>query len=135
MSTSTFDVDAERLTVFHIGEEYLFTHYFDREHLFEQLQPYYDADAYRFEVPEEKFEDVRELLTEEYFEPVVVEDLEPYCVVIEKYEKHADMLRNSVVTWERRGHKFFLLKDELSVKEALEQGATRIEETEFALGL
>lgn len=131
----TFDIEAERLTVFHIGDEYLFTHYFDRDDIFEQLQPYYDSDAYRFEVPAEEFDEVRELLTEEYFEPVVVEDLDPYCVVIEKYDPHADILRNSVVNWERRGHKFFLLKDELSVKEALEQGARRIADTEFALGL
>ena len=66
---------------------------------------------------------------------MVVENLEPYCVVKEKYTKHADILRNSVANWERDGQLFFLMKDELSVREAVEKGARRIEETEFVVGL
>ncbi|MFB6210402.1 MAG: hypothetical protein ABEI76_02585 [Halobacteriales archaeon] len=36
---------------------------------------------------------------------------------------------------ERAGHLFFLMKDELAVNEALEQGATHISETEFVPGI
>lgn len=133
--SSVPDSGTARFTVFHVGDEYVFTHYFDRGDLFEHLRPYYVADAYRFEVPEATFEDVRALLAEEGFEPAVVEELEPYCVVVEKYEKHAAILRNSVVSWERRGHKFFLMKDAVSVEDALQRGATHVSDTEFALGL
>ena len=130
-----FDVTTERITVFHVGDEYLFTHYFDREDVFDELREYYDRSAYRFTVPDDEFGAVREFLETEYFEPVVVDDPEPYCVVKEKYTEHADILRNSVAHWERDDHLFFLMKDELSVREAVEHGATRIDETEFVVGL
>lgn len=130
-----FDVDPERITVFRIGEEYLFSHYSDRRDLFDDLREYYDGDDYRFEVPGDEWEAVRELLEEAYFEPAVVEELEPYCVVKEKYAQHADVLRNSVAHWERDDHLFFLVKDDLSVREAVERGAERLEDTDFVIGL
>jgi hypothetical protein len=130
-----FDVDAKPLIVFEVGNEYLFSHYFDREDVFEDLRDYYNDDAYRFEVPADEFDTVRERLEAAYFELTIITDLEPYCVVVEKYDKHADILRESVVTWERRGHRFFLMQDELAVKEALDQGAEKLAETDFALGL
>jgi len=131
----TFDVDPEPLTVFEAGDEYLFAEYFDNRALFEDLREYYDEETYRFEVPADEFEAIRDRLEAAYFEPVVVTDLEPYCVCIDRYDKHADILKRSVATWERSGHRFFLMKDELAVKEAVERGATRIGETEFVVGL
>jgi hypothetical protein len=109
--------------------------HFDREDVFESLREYYNDDEYRFEIPAEDFDTVRAQLEDEFFEPVVVEDLEPYCVVKEQYTEHAEILKQSVFNWERRGHLFFLMKDELAVKDAVERGATPIEETEFVLGL
>jgi hypothetical protein len=131
----TFDVDPEPLTVFEVGDEYLFAEYFDDRALFEDMRPYYDDEAYRFEVPADEFEAVRDRLEEAYFEPAVVSDLEPYCVVIGRYDEHAEILKRSVATWERDGHRFFLMKDELAVKEALERGATPVGETGFVVGL
>ncbi|MFB6298199.1 MAG: hypothetical protein ABEH56_06735 [Salinirussus sp.] len=61
-----FDVDAERITVFRIDDEYLFSHYFDQTDVFEDLSEYYNEDAYRFAVPAEDFDDVRERLEEAY---------------------------------------------------------------------
>lgn len=130
-----FDADPERINVFHVDDEYLFAHYFDRTDVFEALSGYYNEDAYRFEVPAADFEDVRERLSDAYYDPVVVEDLEPYCVVKEQYTEYADILRNSVLHWERRDHRFFVMKDELAVKEAVEKGAEPIEETGFVIGL
>jgi adenosine deaminase len=130
-----FDVEAERINVFPVGDEYLFTHYFDRKNVFNELREYYNGSEYRFEIPEEDFDEVSEFLKEQYFKPVVVEDLKQFSVVKETYTEHAEILKNSVANWERRNHRFFLMKDELSVKEAVEQGATKIEDTDFALGL
>lgn len=132
-----FDVDAERITVFRIGDEYLFAHYFDRTDVFDDLREYYNDDAYRFEVPEDEFDGVRDRLVDAYFEPVVVDrdDLGSFCVVKEKYTEHAGILRESVVHWERRGHLFFLVKSRLAVEDALERGATRLDDTEFVLGI
>jgi len=131
----TFDVDPDRITVFQVDDEYLFSHYFTRQDIFEQLSDYYNEDAYRFEIPTEEFDSVREQLADEYIELVVADELEPYCVVKDKYTEHADILRDSVLSWERDGQLFFLMKDDLSVKEAIEQGATPIEETDRVVGL
>jgi len=131
----TFDVDPDRITVFQVDGEYLFSHYFTRQDIFEQLSDYYNEDAYRFEIPTEEFDSVREQLADEYIELVVADELEPYCVVKDKYTEHADILRDSVLSWERDGQLFFLMKDDLSVKEAIEQGATPIEETDRVVGL
>lgn len=130
-----FDVETERINVFHVGDEYFFTHYFDRKDVFNELREYYNEGEYRFEVPEADFDEVSEFLEEQYFEPVVVEDLKQFSVVKEKYTEYSEILKNSVANWERRNHRFFLMKDELSVKEAVEQGATKIENTDFALGI
>lgn len=132
---STFDVDHERLNVFRIDDEYLISHYFERKDIFESLQEYYNEGEYRFEIPAGDFEAVKAQLEDEYYDPVVVEDLEPYCVVKEQYTEHAEILKQSVLNWERRGHLFFLMETELAVKEAVERGATPIEETEFVLGV
>ncbi len=130
-----FDVDRERINVFPVGTEYVFTHYFDRTDLFEEFREHYNGDEYRFEVPREEFPAVERRLSEAYFDPVVIEDLESYCVVKEQYTEHADILKDSIATWERRGHLFFLMETELSVKKSLEAGARRLEDTEFVLGL
>lgn len=130
-----FDADAERINVFPLDGQYMFAHYFDRQDLFEELQAFYNHDDYRFEVPADEFDAVRELLVDAYFDPVVVEDLEAYCVVKEAYTEHADILRQSVAHWERRGQLFFLMKSELAVREAVEHGATRLDETDFVLGV
>lgn len=121
--------------MFEVGDEYLFQEYFDRTALFEDLSEYYVDDAYRFEITAEEFPDVRERLEDAYYDSVVVSDLEPYCVVIEKYEKHGEILKQSVANWERSGHRFFLMRSEFAVEKALQRGATRIEETEFVVGL
>jgi len=131
----TFDIDPEEITVFEIDDEYWFSHYFTRTDLFETLREYYDEEAYRFEIPAEEFDAVREELADEYIDLAVAEDLEPYCVVIEQYTEYGDILRDSVAHWKRQGHRFFLMKDDLSVREAVEHGATRLSETDFVVGL
>jgi hypothetical protein len=130
-----FDVEAERINVFPVGDEYLFTHFFDQKDVFNELREYYNESEYRFEIPRGDFDEVREFLEEQYFDPVVVEDLKQFSVVKEKYTEYSEILKNSVANWERRNHRFFLMKDELSTKEAVEQGATKIEDTDFALGI
>ena len=63
------DIDRERLLVFRVGEAYLFAEYFYNEALFADLEPYYDGDSYRFEVPAAEFEGVSERLRAAYYEP------------------------------------------------------------------
>jgi len=58
----TFDVDPEQLIVFEVGDEYLFSQYFEQQDVFEDLREYYNDTEYRFEVPEDEFDTVREHL-------------------------------------------------------------------------
>lgn len=123
------------ITAFHLGEEYVFANYFERDHLFDRVREHYDGEGYRFEVPEGAFADVRDLLEAEGYRVDVVEDPEPYCVVIEQYTEHADVLRASIAKWERRGHIFFLMRDGRALDEALDLGATPVADTEFEAGI
>lgn len=132
---SSFDIDPEQLVVFKIDDEYLFSQYLERTDVFNDLREFYTDTEYRFEVPEAEFDAVRDRLEQAYYEPVVVTDLEPYCVVIDKYDEYADILKRSVVMWERRGKRFFLMQDGLAVNEALKRGAERISDTDFVVGL
>jgi hypothetical protein len=131
----TFDVEPERFIVFKIDDEYLFSQYFEQTDVFDDLREYYNDTEYRFEVPEDEFDTVRKRLENAYYEPVVVTELEPYCVVIDKYDDHAEILKQSVATWERDRKRFFLMKDDLAVKEAVERGATHISDTDYVVGL
>jgi hypothetical protein len=123
------------ITAFHLGEEYVFANYFERDHLFDRVREHYDDEGYRFEVPEGAFPAVRDLLEAEGYRVDVVEDPDPYCVVVEQYTEHADVLRESLAKWERRGHIFFLMRDGRSVDEALDAGATPVADTEFEAGI
>jgi hypothetical protein len=130
------DGDREPIYVFALDRAYLFKHYFAREDVFDALSDHYDHDEYRFEVPEREWDDVAETLRGYRYAPEVVEDLADFVVVTDQYAPHADVLRESVASWTRRGHRFFLLKDPVSVELAVaEHGATPVGETDMVVGL
>ena len=131
MSTS----DREPIYVFNIDVSYLFTHYFARTDIFSELQEYYTDDEYRFEVPEEDFPRVLELLEKNHYKPIKVGDIAEFAVVKDQYTEHADILRNSVLHWSRDGYNFFVMQSPRAVEEAVEQGATLLEDTDLVLGL
>ncbi|MDX1744336.1 MAG: hypothetical protein R3324_00220 [Halobacteriales archaeon] len=121
--------------VFALDRRYVFRHFFDDADVFGALREHYVDGEYRFEVPVDEWADVADHLREHGYEPTVVEDPEPYCVVIGQYEPHADILRDSVVNWTRREHRFFLMRSPLAVEQAVQRGATPVAETEFEAGI
>lgn len=123
------------LYVFEVNDRYLFKQYLDAPELFDALRDFYVRDEYRFEVPADEFDAVAERLRDHGFEPTVVEDPEPFCVCIGQYEKHADILRESVANWTRREHRFFLMRSPFAVEQAVGQGATLVADTEFEAGI
>ena len=127
--------EREPIYVFKVDDAYLFTHYFARADVFSELQMYYVDDEYRFEVPEDDFPGVLEVLEQNHYEPIRVEDIKQFAVVKEEYTEHADILRNSVMHWNRDGYDFFVMQSPQAVEEAVKQGATPIEETDLVLGL
>ncbi|MDS0476822.1 hypothetical protein [Natrinema sp. 1APR25-10V2] len=128
----TFDVDREPLYVFLVGDRYLFKAYFDEDNMFDALRPYYNEDDYRFEVPQDAFNDVKEVLEDHFYEPVVVRDLEPFCVVYPKYTEHPTVLFKAAVLQRSRSDKhIFLMKDQRSVEQAVNRGAIPLTESDI----
>lgn len=134
-SMPTFDVGPTTIPAFEIDDTYWFTYFFEEQELFGKLRQYYNGEQYRFEVPVDDLEDVKEILDQFYYELDPVGDLEAYCVVKEQYTKHAPIMKQSVDHWTREGHHFFLMKDRQAVDFVVEQGATPISETKFVLGI
>ena len=122
------------LYVFELNGRYVFRRYLDDD-AFAALREHYVRDEYRFEVPVDDWEPVAETLREHGLEPTLVEDPEPFCVVIGQYEPHADILRGSVANWTRREHRFFLLPDPFAVEQAVGNGATLVADSEFEAGI
>jgi len=118
----------KRINVFEGEETYVFRHYVEDE-LFQELQPFY-TDG-RFEVPKDRFDKVEDLLTDNSYDPVVVEDVEQYCVVKRRYTEHPDILfEESVLETGTADHTVFVMKDLDAVEAALGKGATRITDTD-----
>ena len=134
--TSSDDASGRPVYVFPLDRTYVFKRYFGENDCFDALSGFYDGDEYRFEVPEREWDEAAETLREYGYDPQVVEDAEEFVVVKEEYTKHADILKNSVENWSRRGYNFFLMKDPLSAERAVqEHGATPATETDLAVGV
>jgi hypothetical protein len=125
----TFNVEKEEITAFNLGDTYIFKTYFDKDPVYNQLQKYYNENKYRLELPDIDLDTVEQLLDEYYYELEVTDNFGDYCVVAEKGTDSSDILRNSVMRKQRAQHEIFVMKDELSVKQTVEQGAERMEKS------
>jgi predicted transcriptional regulator len=78
------------------------------------------------------FEDVQALLEDHFLEVTVVDDLEQFCIVKRKYTDHSDVLfKASVLKHTQQNYNVFLMKDQLSVEQAVNNGATRLKDTDL----
>ena len=128
----SFDVDREQVNLFRVEDRYLFKQYFDQDKVFTALRDYYNQDDYRFEVPPDAVEEVKQVLREHMFEPVVVDAPAEFCVVYPKYTDHPDVLfKAAVLQRSKRDKHLFLLKDRLSVEQAVNNGAKRLADTDL----
>lgn len=128
----TFDVDCERINVFELENFFVFKQYFELDEVFDHLREFYNGEEYRFEVSEDSLEEVRKRLADHYYELKVVENVEPFTVVKRRYSDHPELLfRNAVERWSQGDYHVFVLKDQLAVEQAVNQGAKRLSETDF----
>lgn len=127
----TFNVDTTEISVFKVEDSYFFKYYFDNEAMFDALRDYYDTDNYHFEIPADELNAVQQTLKDYFYELRVVEDLRTYCIAIQKNSDYSDIIRSAVRTKEQSDYLMILLKDELSVEQAIEQGATRLEKSDL----
>lgn len=66
------------------------------------------------------------------FDANLIENLNEYTVKIDHAKKYAPILKNSIEQTEASSDRVFLMKDKVSVEQAIEQGAERYtNETEF----
>ena len=120
---------AERVNVFAVGEAYLFKHYFEGDEVFDELRQYYNHSQYRFEVPEPDFERVRLFLEDRGYALAVVDDIEPFAVVVRKYTAHPDnIFKGSVLHRSVDDFNLFVMTDRDAMEEAVEAGATPLAE-------
>lgn len=118
------------INLFRIGGSCYFKHYFGSRELFDEFRAYYDSLEYRFRVGEGELEDVIGKLRSYGFEVNLVEEdeISEYTVIIDKFKKHGDLLRNAVDVVELGDEKALVMKDKVAVEEALERGRKPDEE-------
>lgn len=127
----TGGADGERVNAFPVGDRYLFRHYFD-EDVFDLLRRYYDNREYRFDVPSRRFDPLRASLRDRRYELDVVDEIDPYAVVVRKYREHPENVFNAAVIQRHTAdHNVFVLRDKRSVALAVKQGATRLIDTDL----
>jgi hypothetical protein len=122
----------EQVNVFEVDETYLFKHYFDGDEVFDRLKQYYNNQQYRFEVPPDEFEDLQSFLAEYGYGLVVVDVIEEFVVVVEKYTTHPEnIFKASVIHRSVDGYNCFLMTDQAAVEQATREHAARLTETEL----
>jgi hypothetical protein len=126
MKPSTFDVTERRakITVFRVGRIWTFKHFFGDKETFRELADHYSRENYRFEfLTEHERDEAFRRLAVRGFDCSVVGDLAGYVVSLDKSSKYAPVLKNSIEYAETQNERVFLMKDKVSVEEALEFGA------------
>ena len=122
----------ERINVFAVDGLYLFKHYFDSEAVFGRLKRYYNNQQYRFEVPPGDFVELQSFLERHGYGLVLVDELGVLVVVVEQYTSHPDnIFKASVVHRSVDGYNCFLLTDQSAVERAVDDGASRLEDTDL----
>jgi hypothetical protein len=130
----SFDVDTTEINAFEVEEAdlYIFSQYFDNDEIFDELHEWYNSEQYRFEIPADEIDEVEAFLNEYFYDlqRIPPAETEPFCVVKRKYTDHADILRNSVYHTSRGDQNVFVMQDQLSAEQAVEQGATPLADSD-----
>ena len=126
--------DRTPVNAFPMREIILVRHYFESEEAFLVLEPYYDRENYRFEIPREAFRPVRDELLAHNYELELVGEIADYTVVVRKYSRHPETVREeSVVKFSNDDFNVFVMPDEPAVKDAIYEGAIRLENAPVAV--
>ena len=120
------NITRKKVNIFKIGKLYCFKQYFDDRELFNELSQYYNDKNYRFECKTigERNKIMKLLWTKE-FESIPVDDFHDYMVKIDRFKKYSNILKNSIEYTEIRSDRIFVMKDMLSMEQAIEQGAEK----------
>jgi hypothetical protein len=122
-----FVVEMASINIFKRDSAYIFKQYLGDPGLFKQLGDYYNGAKYRFEIPAADLEKVQDILQAAGYDIAIVDNPKEFVVTIGRFQKHKEILKNSVDVEEVGDDKIFLMKDRESVEMALSQGATKYE--------
>ena len=121
-----FDITKKKVNIFKIGNLYCFKQYLDDRELFDELSEYYNQQKYRFECKSAgERNKIMKLLISKGFDPIPVDDFKEYMVKIDRYKKYGNILKNSIEHTEMGSDRIFVMKDMLSLEQALEEGAEK----------
>lgn len=125
----------ERIVAFEVDGRVLFKHYFERRDVFTALESFYDGENYRFDAPESDVSTLVSTLEDYGYDLEIADRIEDYAVVKEEYTPYAEILKRSVIHWQRRGYNFFVMQDLASVEFAMRNGAEPIDDVDVVLGI
>ncbi len=123
---TAFDIAEKRpsINIFKLGSAYYFKHFFDDPELPRELEPFYDEAHYRFRmVTVDEMNKVMELLDMKGYDLTLIEDPAPFTVEISKYQKHGELLKNSVKSYLLKDSIVLVMKDMVWVEQAVAMGA------------
>lgn len=122
-----------KVNIFLIDNVYYFKYYFKEGVVFDKMKEYYNNHQYRFELPEDEIDDVREFLAEYGYWLVKRTDFDEFIVLVEMYTDHPEgIVKNSVVQTTVDNYNCFLLTNKHRVEQAIERGAIRLTKTKFS---
>lgn len=130
----TFDVDPSRMgpmiNIFRLRDKYVFKHYFKERELYTELSKHYNTGNYRFEIrKEEELDQIIILLEKHGYQIGIIQEpaQHEFTVKISRYKKHAPILKKAVDVFDEGDDRIMVLKDRVSVEEALGMGAEKLE--------
>jgi hypothetical protein len=130
LSFPTFDIDPEKkkkLNIFKIGSLWRFKYFFDDKEIFKDLLDYYNQEKYQFELGTVgERNKIIKYLEKKGFKTVLVEDASDYTVKVDRFKKYAAILKNSIDYDEKGQDRIFIMKDLVSVEEAIAKGAEKV---------
>lgn len=119
-----FDISRKKINIFTIGKQYCFKQFFDDKGIFQSLSDYYNDSKYRFECnTTDELDNIMSILIQAGFEPIIIKDFQTFLVKIDRFKKYGIILKNSIEQTELGSDRIFLMKDDLSVEQAIEDGA------------
>jgi len=124
------------VNAYRIEDTYYFRHYFEEDGVFEKLRPHYQRYDYRFEVPANRFPEIKDFLEGRGYHLREVEDPESLAVVVRKFTDHPDVVFDeSVIQTGVKRFNVFLMKDHATADRAIAAGARPLSDTDLTLTL
>jgi hypothetical protein len=120
-------VEMAGINIFKLKNDYVFKQYLGDPGLFKQLGDYYNGAKYRFEISEADLDKVQDILQAAGYDITIIDNPKEFVVTLGRFQKHKEILKNSVDVEEVGDDKIFLMKDHETVEMALSMGATKYE--------